>query len=383
MAIARLDTANSGNTDGASYSVSAGSDRCLVIGIQHEGQITADGVSVTWGGQSMTQTVGIHLEAGGNDNEVRLFILLEAGIAAASGTTITITGESSNFDWSAISYTGVDQTGGATTVPETNTDSTTGATPNPLTGADIVSVADNAVVALAGMGNAGTAAWGGTNPLTEQTDQQDSTPTTTTGSLADRLVTGAETVGVECTWTTPNRHVVCSMELAAASALITATGAPVILIPTASGAAEVINTATGAPNILIPTASGVAEVINTATGAPSIAVIEAAGTAANLGKLANGAPDIPLATAAGAAQVINTATGAPDTPLPTAAGVAEVINTATGAPLLALVAGSGAGFVCTESLAPDTIAAIVNLSGAVTDIDEPVNTPDGNWLLQA
>lgn len=38
---------------------------------------------------------------------------------------------------------------------------------------------------------------------------------------------------------------------------------------------------------------------------------------------------------------------------------------------------------CDETLAPDTIATQTNLSGAVTDIDEPVDSPDGNWLIFA
>jgi len=101
------------------------------------------------------------------------------------------------------------------------------------------------------------------------------------------------------------------------------------------------------------------------------------------GETASGAPSITLPTASGAAQVTNTATGAPSLPLPTASGAAEVINTATGAVSIPLITASGASFSCSQKLAPDTIAAIVNLSGTVADIDEPVDTPDGNWLLQA
>jgi hypothetical protein len=36
---------------------------------------------------------------------------------------------------------------------------------------------------------------------------------------------------------------------------------------------------------------------------------------------------------------------------------------------------------CDQTLPPDTIATQTNLTGAVTDIDESVDTPDGNWLL--
>ena len=146
-------------------------------------------------------------------------MLFRSGIAAASGSTIAFTGQIAvAMTWHAISYTGVDQTGGATTFPETNSDSTTAATPNPLTGADIVSVADNAVLAIAGQGTDTLASWGGTNPLTEQTDQADNATTTTHGSMADRLVTGSETVAVECTWVSQNRSCVASIEIAAFTA---------------------------------------------------------------------------------------------------------------------------------------------------------------------
>ena len=35
---------------------------------------------------------------------------------------------------------------------------------------------------------------------------------------------------------------------------------------------------------------------------------------------------------------------------------------------------------CDQTLPPDTIAVQTNLAGAVTDIDESVDSPDGNWL---
>lgn len=37
-------------------------------------------------------------------------------------------------------------------------------------------------------------------------------------------------------------------------------------------------------------------------------------------------------------------------------------------------------FVCDETLAPDTLPELTSLAGAVTDIDESVSNPDGNWL---
>ena len=38
---------------------------------------------------------------------------------------------------------------------------------------------------------------------------------------------------------------------------------------------------------------------------------------------------------------------------------------------------------CDQTLAPDSIATQTNLSGAVTDIDESVDSPDANWLVLA
>ena len=207
----------------------------------------------------------------------------------------------------------------------------------------------------------------------------------------------------------------------------TATGAPEIAIPTAAGAAEIANTATGAPSIAIPTAAGTTALERNATGAPSAplptaagttalernatgapstALITAAGTASvtaaaieadgapsiaiptaagttNIERNANGAPAITIPTAAGVAEVANTATGAPSITIPTAAGASEVIKTATGAPSIPLITAAGDAHPCSQTLAPDSIAAITGLSGDVTDIDEPVSSPDANWLLLA
>ena len=40
-----------------------------------------------------------------------------------------------------------------------------------------------------------------------------------------------------------------------------------------------------------------------------------------------------------------------------------------------------AAVACDQLLPPDAILVQTALSGAVTDIDEPVASPDGNWLL--
>ena len=210
--VVRLDAAASGDADSQTYAVSAGTDRGLIIGYQAEGDITPDSVSVTWGGQALTQLVTAFVDAGGTDQEVMQFLLLEADIAAAAGNTIVFSGEVADFTWHAASYENVNQDGGATSVPETNTDTTAAATPNPLTGSDIVAGDGAAVVALGGVGNATSATWGA--DLTEQTDQQDAGTATTTGSLADGLFATGQNANVECTWASQNRAAVCAVELA-------------------------------------------------------------------------------------------------------------------------------------------------------------------------
>ncbi len=209
--VTRHGVAASGNADNPSFAIAAGTDRALIVGIQQEGDLTPDQVSVTWGGQAMTQLVTAFVDAGGTDQEVFLFLLLEAGIAAGVGTTIAITGQDADFTFHAQAYENVNQGGGASSVPETNSDTTAAATPNPLTGADIVAGDGAAVVALSGVGNATAAAWGA--DLTEQTEQQDTVPTTT-GSLADGLFATGQNVNVEATWTAQNRAAVVSAELA-------------------------------------------------------------------------------------------------------------------------------------------------------------------------
>ena len=213
MAVTRLDAAASGNTDGASYTISAGSDRLLVIGHQVENDATPGDVTVTWGGQSLIKQVIVTI-GGANTLTIILFTLDEAGIAAASGSTITFGGEQPGaFTWHAASYAGVDQT---TPIPETNSDGIDDTTPNPLTGADIVAGDGAAVVALGGCGNA-TTALSTSGDLTEQTDEQD-VAGSSTGSYADGLFASGQTVDVEFTWASQNRAAVASMELAPVAA---------------------------------------------------------------------------------------------------------------------------------------------------------------------
>lgn len=259
-------------------------------------------------------------------------------------------------------------------------------------------------------------------------------PTAAGAAIVGRLATGSPSIilptssgAAQITKTaTGSPSIILPTSSGAAEILNPASGAPEIILPTSSGAAEIIKTADGTPSIILPTSSGVAGIDRSATGAPSIILPTSAGTAdvtgsksadgapsiilptssgaaeitkpatgspeiilpvsagvAEITKPASGAPSVFLPVSAGAAEVVKTASGAPSVFLPTASGASEIVKTATGAPSIILPTAAGDAHQCSEILPPDTIAALVALSGDVTDIDEPVNSPDGNWLLLA
>ena len=219
MSITGLNTAASTTSSGASYTISAGSNRALIVGVQQEGSITADAVGVTWGGKTLTRVVSQFISDGATSIEVALFLLLEADIATASGSTLVITGAVTNFTVHARSAAGVNQGGGASTVAATTAASANASTPNPIVTADISAVPGSAVLALAGCGQAATATWGGTNPLTKETDQ--AVASTAQGSLATRLASSVQTAAVRCTWSGQNRAAVVAMTLLPSIAIAT------------------------------------------------------------------------------------------------------------------------------------------------------------------
>jgi len=198
----RLNTAASSNTDSFSYSVSAGNNRCLIVGITQE-VASPSQPTVAYGGQSMTHVVGIAV-GDATDQRVDLFFLNDAGIQAASGTTIVVTGEPAAFTINAASYENCVQT----TPTVTDTHASTGAGTTTL---DITSSDTSVAVCLGGMGNSGTVAWSG--GVTEQTEQVD-VGATTTGSLADEEVTTGAAENYVGTWTTANRRAGCALILA-------------------------------------------------------------------------------------------------------------------------------------------------------------------------
>jgi hypothetical protein len=204
--VARLDTPTSAaSTSTHTYTVSAGDNRLLIVGVQQEVASATAPSAVTYGGQTMSSEVGT-IATGSVDQRVDLFTLDEAGIDAASSSTISVTGAAGSATIHAASYENVDQT---TPVPETNTDSTTTSTPNPMTTAPITAGDGSAVVAFAGCGDNTTVTWAN---VTEQTEQV--AATTTIGSLADTLVPSGTTIDPEPTFAAQNRAAMVSLEIA-------------------------------------------------------------------------------------------------------------------------------------------------------------------------
>ncbi len=247
--VLRLDAAASGDVNLANYVVSAGTNRGLIIGYAAEGPITPGSVTVTWGTQILAEIGTVFVDNGANDLELTLFLLLEADIASASSTQINFTAQTPNFTFHIASFENVNQGGGAATIPETNSDSTLASTPNPLTGSDIVAGDGAAVIALAGAGNVATAAWGA--DLTEQTEQDDASPTMT-GSLADGLFPTGQNVNVEATWSVQNRAAVLAVELAPSAGNLS--GAIALALAPTGNLSAVIPIAGTIPLTITPTA---------------------------------------------------------------------------------------------------------------------------------
>ncbi len=201
-----LDTPTSVAAATHTFAVSAGANRALVVLVQTEGTQSGD-ITCTYGGESM---VNVAQEIGGSgttQQTVAMFFLNNAGIVAASGTTLSAGNLGSTDNTiSAASYEDCVQT----TPTNYDTDTSDAATPNPLAALDITTTAANSVVvAGSGMGNAGSAAWA--SPLTERTDQAAGS---SNGSLADdEVASGSTLVACECTWTTQNRACAVALEL--------------------------------------------------------------------------------------------------------------------------------------------------------------------------
>lgn len=240
-----LDAWDSTNGNSISLPVSSGDDRLVVAGIYIEGIGVDDTPTAQYGDQDMTVT--IVAETSGGSSSV-IYHILEAGIAAATGTDVTISPSSGTSSLSVASYQNVNQDD---PIVDTVADVQE---PGETAAQDIDTELDGLIVAQAGSGSSTTHSW--TAPLVEQTDQTAS-PTTASGSAADLVPTDGATVSVEhdSGLSNPNRTAVAAVSFrvsdnvatvtAGAEAFLAETDTDITAFPIVSGDAEAFLAETG------------------------------------------------------------------------------------------------------------------------------------------
>lgn len=203
-----LDTALAGTSNTAlAYTVSANSNRYLLVAISQEGTSAAQPSAVTYGDAAMTLISQLQVGSGTTKCRFDLYELKEAGIAAAVGDGISVTGAPVNVTTiHACSYKNVNQT---TPIGTPDTDGIDASTPNPLTGVSIVAIKDNIVMSFSAQGNFGAASWAG---VTERTDLA-TAGGSAQASYADIKVSVDGTIDPRCTWTSQNRAVQVGVEI--------------------------------------------------------------------------------------------------------------------------------------------------------------------------
>jgi len=202
MAITRLDASQSAAASSLAFTVSSGTNRCLIaiFGVEHSATTQVTGA--TYGGQAMTNAFNIVTADAGFCANISCWYILDAGIQAASGNSIVPTYSVAPSDEMicAASYENVNQAGGSTTVPDSATAETNEATPNPFTTIDLTEVSGGLIVAAICCGNATSFTW-----QADMTEQEDIADASSATGFADRLSTTGANVTIEATVASQNR----------------------------------------------------------------------------------------------------------------------------------------------------------------------------------
>ena len=197
-------------TTGLTHTAGSGSDRLLLFVVGYENGADPGVSAVTYGGQSLTPIIGA-VAGTSIFGRVELWYLNEAGIAAASGNTFSVTwgvATPSQPMYAAATYKKVNQN---SPISDSASNSTDTSTPNPITAT--VNVVDGAMaVSGAISGNNGSYTWGG--GWSEGTDQ--TSGTTTTMSSAEHAVTTDGTDTASATHSGPNRQAIVAAVLTSA-----------------------------------------------------------------------------------------------------------------------------------------------------------------------
>ena len=194
---------------GTSHTAPAGTDRALVFVAGAEGSAgLPDLTSVTYGGQALTQIVQDNAGASTFD-AAEIWVLSEAGIAAASGSTFIVnwTNSPDNLSYAHAFYSDVNQASltGATAI--NNSDA---ATPNPITTASLATANGDMVVTGVISGNPGSYTAGNGFTLAVSTSFDS---TATLGAAEKRATGAAETPSMQHSG--PNRQAIGGIVLQA------------------------------------------------------------------------------------------------------------------------------------------------------------------------
>jgi hypothetical protein len=149
-------TAGTSMSSAANISVGSGSNRALVVCVLWDVQ-TISGVSVTWNGAALSQVAGAVANSGSTHGRAAIFAMVNP--ASGSNTLSASWTTSSDAYMYAVSYTGVDQTGGATSFPHgTSATGTIAAGGSGNSSVSVTSATNNAVQACHShdQGNIGT-----------------------------------------------------------------------------------------------------------------------------------------------------------------------------------------------------------------------------------
>lgn len=199
MAVALLDshTADLESTNPSNFSVSAGSNRILLVGYTQEPFDTATLTSLDYGGNTLTKVAdALSNPSSGTRVSATWFYLDEADIASAGDTvfdSLVFSGTGPvdiRRGWVVASYEGVDQT---TPIFHNNENGDDSGAIDPIT-VDLNNKTDAIAIALAVEGAAARSFdWSGGDAFTEQSDNSGGTQTFSYSTAHYAMSTGAGT----------------------------------------------------------------------------------------------------------------------------------------------------------------------------------------------
>jgi hypothetical protein len=188
---------------GTTHAKETGTDRALIFIAHGERTGTMNLSAVTYGGQAMTKVVEYNYSAASGYVYTVAYILKEAGVAAASSSTFSLTWSGtapSEVGYSSVFLSNVNQT------TATGATGTGGRTSNPVTTSALATSSGDMVIDAATCGNRGSYTLN--NSFIEGTDQQMASSTGVTGR---KSATGANETPSATYSSTINRQAIIGL----------------------------------------------------------------------------------------------------------------------------------------------------------------------------